>query len=158
MKPFKKLWKTFVNRETILYVVFGVCTTIINFVVAKLSYQYLPIPSPVALTAVSNVLAWLLAVIFAFITNKLFVFQSKSTKRSVLLYEILTFFAARLASLGVDLVGMILLVDVVHWNYDFSKILMNVLVIIINYVLSKRIIFKRANASPSTSEKQDKFD
>lgn len=126
----------------ILYIVFGVLTTILNVV----SYGLL---RPVihwnaqwdVLTA--NTIAWIISVAFAFITNKLFVFKSKSFAYEVFWRELSTFVGARLLSLGVDSAGMYLLVTVLVWNDWIAKIIMNVIVVIINYILSKLIIFKK---------------
>lgn len=133
-----------INRETILYVVFGVLTTVVSYVVGMLCYYTLPLtPESPMLNLLSNCISWVAAVTFAFITNKLFVFESKSWSARVLLHEIPTFLSARLLSLGVELLGMWLLVDCAHIWYGISKIVMNVLVILINYVLSKLVIFKK---------------
>jgi putative flippase GtrA len=138
MDKLRKLWKTFVNPETISYIIFGVLTTVINILVfnilnVQLHWDW----------AISNVLAWVFAVIFAFITNKLFVFQSKSFTLKLFLWECTTFFGARLLSLGVDMLGMWIMLDLCHIDSMISKVVVNVIVIIINYVLSKLIIFKK---------------
>lgn len=135
-----KLWKYFTSKEMILYIVFGVLTTLINIASFWLLHDlckwnlYL-----------SNFLAWILSVAFAFLTNKIWVFESKSFAPRVLTHEIITFVGARVLSLGVDMGGMALLVDVLHANAMFSKIAVNVLVIIINYLLSKCVVFKKKN-------------
>jgi len=91
----------------------------------------------------ANTVAWVLSVAFAFITNKLFVFQSKSFAAKLFWRELSTFVGARLLSLGVDSLGMLLMVNVLAWNDWLAKIIMNIIVIIMNYVLSKMIIFKK---------------
>ena len=91
----------------------------------------------------ATALAWLFAVLFAFVTNKLFVFASKSLKVSVILYELATFFACRIATGLVDVAIMWLAVDKMHWNAVLWKFLSNILVIILNYVASKLIIFTK---------------
>jgi putative flippase GtrA len=138
MEKLRKLWKTFVNPETISYLIFGVLTTVINIA----SFNILNVQLHWS-WQISNMLAWLIAVIFAFITNKLFVFQSKSFTLKLFLWELITFFGARLLSLGVDMLGMWILLDLLGVNSMIAKVLVNVLVIIINYVLSKLIIFKK---------------
>ena len=149
----QKLISLFLNKETILYLIFGVLTTVINFVVARLCYDRLPISSSAALIFTANTIAWVAAVIFAFITNKLFVFESKSMEHSLLIHEIVTFFSARLLSLGIDLLGMYLLVDVAGWDFTISKLIMNVIVIILNYVLSKLFIFNKTGSSDKLKSK-----
>ncbi len=138
MQKLSALWKKLVNPETVSYVVFGVLTTVINIVSFGLLHDRLMWPLIPA-----NVAAWLLSVIFAFLSNKLFVFRSKSFAARVVFREMISFFAARILSLGVDTGGMWLLVDVLDSNSWLAKIAMNVVVIVMNYVLSKLIIFKK---------------
>ena len=136
MEKLKKLWRFFTSPEMISYLIFGVLTTLVNVLLGGLLYDVLHWNLYVA-----NTLAWVAAVAFAFITNKLFVFQSKSFAPGILLRELATFMGARLLSLGVDTLGMGLLVDWLGWNFWLAKIIMNVIVVIINYLLSKLIIF-----------------
>ena len=122
----------------IFYIIFGVLTTIVNIAVFALLNSVLHWD-----WSVSNLLAWVIGVIFAFLTNKLFVFKSKSWEIKLVLREVASFTAARLLSLGVDMLGMWLLIDCWHANSLLSKVIMNVIVVIINYVFSKLIIFKK---------------
>lgn len=138
MDKLRVLWKKLVNPETISYVIFGVLTTVINIAVCGICYDKLHWN-----VVIANSFAWLIAVIFAFITNKLFVFKSKSFEAAIFWRELITFLLARLLSLGVDDLGMWLLVDVLFSNVYVAKVIMNVIVVIINYVLSKLIIFKK---------------
>lgn len=138
MDKIKKLWRFLTSRETMLYIVFGVLTTVINVAVCGLCYERLHWNILVA-----NIVAWVLSVAFAFVTNKLYVFQSKSFAASVLWRELAGFIGARLLSLAVDEYGMWLLVDAALWNVWVAKILVNVVVVVINYVLSKLVIFKK---------------
>ena len=138
MEKLKKLWRYFTTPEMILYLVFGVLTTVVNILVFGLCNRTLGWG-----WELSNLLAWLLAVIFAFATNKLVVFKSRSFAPKQFFWELLTFFAARLLSLGVDMAGMWLLVDILFADSMLAKIITNVFVIIINYVLSKLVIFKK---------------
>ncbi|MBC8534643.1 GtrA family protein [Yeguia hominis] len=137
MERLRTIFKKLVNRETILYVVFGVLTTLINLAVfalcSRLSIAW----------ELGNGIAWIVSVLFAFITNKLFVFESKSFRFGIFLRELLSFFAARLFSLAVEYAGLWLLIDVLGWKEMLAKILMNIVVIILNYLLSKLLIFKK---------------
>jgi putative flippase GtrA len=90
----------------------------------------------------STVIAWVLSVLFAYITNKLFVFESKSFDSHVLKKEIISFFGCRFFTGVMDVAIMYVAVDLVHSNSTLWKIASNMLVIIINYVASKLIIFK----------------
>lgn len=144
MDKLKKLWRFFTSAEMISYIVFGVLTTAVNVLSFGLLRSLLHWDLLVA-----NTIAWILSVAFAFITNKLYVFKSKSFEAILFRRELATFVGARLLSLGVDTLGMLLLVNVLIWNDWLAKIIMNVIVIIINYVLSKRIIFKDQTGSNS---------
>ncbi|MCI1981888.1 MAG: GtrA family protein [Oscillospiraceae bacterium] len=134
----QRAWRYFTTPEMILYIVFGVLTTVINVVVCGVFYYNLHWNILAA-----NAFAWVLSVAFAFITNKLYVFRSKSFAAEIFVRELVEFVAARLLSLGVDEAGMWLLVTVLIWNAWAAKILVNVAVVIINYVLSKLVIFKK---------------
>ena len=125
-------------RGLILYVVFGVLTTAINIAVYALCYRVLRLPN-----VPSNVIAWILAVLFAFVTNKLYVFESKSLERGTVMRELLSFVGARLATGLLDLAVMFVGVDLLHGPDLVFKVGSNVLVIILNYVLSKLIVFRK---------------
>lgn len=142
MDKLKALLRKVVNRETLLYLLFGALTTGVSYASALAFYNTLPFEGT-TLNMVSNVLSWILAVAFAFVTNKLYVFESKSWRRQVLLRELLTFVSARLLSLGLELLCMWLLVDCLGMAFAIAKLLANVLVILVNYVLSKWIIFTK---------------
>lgn len=131
-----------VSIEMLKYSLFGTGTALIDIGVYSLCYKYLPIKYA-WLTTASNVIAWVLATLFAFFTNKLFVFRSRGAGRRHFLYEFFTFFGARGLTLIMSLVLMLLLVDVLHANPYYSKIGANILVIILNYMVSKLIIFKK---------------
>lgn len=90
----------------------------------------------------STVIAWIAGVLFAFFTNKLFVFESKSWSPKVAAREFVEFVGARMLSLGVELAGMFVLVSVLDFHEFISKILISVAVVIINYAFSKLLIFK----------------
>ena len=104
---------------------------------------------------VSNTTAWVLAVLFAYATNKIFVFQSKTGSMKAALREFALFVGARAASYVVDMGGMLLLVNLLHVHNAVAKILTNILVVIINYFFSKWFIFNRDAKQPpeKTAEK-----
>lgn len=132
----KELWTKY--KSLVMYVIFGGLTTIVNMVSYYLSFNVLEIPN-----VPSTVIAWVLAVLFAFITNKLWVFDSKSFDSKTLLHEVPSFFGCRAATGVLDVAIMYLAVDLMHWNPTLWKLISNVLVIIINYVASKLVIFKK---------------
>lgn len=125
-------------REQILYVVFGGLTTLINMAAYWLLCDVLRVPN-----TPSVAIAWLLSVIFAFVTNKLFVFDSKATDKASLTREALSFFSCRALTGLMDLVIMYVAVDLLHGPNLVWKLISNVLVIIINYVASKLFIFRK---------------
>lgn len=128
-------------KSVIMYVVFGVCTTLVNWGAYYLCYSIIGISN-----VLSTVIAWILAVAFAFITNKLWVFNSKSFVGKTLIYEMWTFTAARLVTGVLDVGIMYLAVDVFNQNATLWKLISNVIVIILNYVLSKLIVFRKTNS------------
>lgn len=134
----KKLRDLYLKYKVqINYVVFGVVTTAVNVAVYYIFYNKLYVGN-----IASTIIAWLLSVITAYITNKIWVFESKSFKPAVLLKEMGSFFACRFLT-GVFDVGIMWLgVDLLHFNSTVIKILSNVIVIVLNYIVSKLIIFK----------------
>ena len=118
--------------EVISYLFFGVCTTLINFIVFFIASKFI-IPE------ISNLIAWFISVAFAFITNKIFVFKSRGFSWK----EITEFLGARILSLLIDEGLLIIMINIFSANALLSKFVINFLVIAINYVLSKFIIFKK---------------
>ena len=123
-------------KELLLYGIFGVLATIINIVAYWGLSRLLVMP-----TVPATVLAWLIAVIFAFWTNRTYVFRSKN---SAVLKEAAEFFSARIATGVLDVIIMYLFVDVLGFYDVWVKTVSNILVIILNYILSKFFIFKEA--------------
>lgn len=136
MKTFLKLTKKY--RSLIAYAVFGGLTTIVNIVAYSGCYNDLQFSN-----TLSNVIAWVLSVTFAYLTNKAWVFESRSWKWNVLRREITTFVSCRLATGIMDIVIMYLCVDVLGWPALLMKVVSNVLVIVLNYIFSKLVIFKK---------------
>lgn len=125
-------------KSIIAYLFFGVCTTAVNLIVYFLCARWINLS-----TGFSTVVAWLLAVIFAFLTNKVWVFESKSWERKLLIKELGSFFICRAASGVADLIIMLITVDILDWNELMMKLFSNTLVIILNYVASKLFVFKK---------------
>ena len=126
------------TKELMLYVVFGALTTVVSFGSYYICNTVLGIHY-----LASNIVSWILAVLFAYITNKLFVFESKGLCRKELLREFFAFIAARLVSLGMEELGLWLMIGALHWNENLAKLIMQVVVVIANYVFSKLFIFKK---------------
>ena len=152
MDKIKALFKKLVNKETVTYVIFGVLTTLVNLLVFK-GFDVLFKGKYYLFT---NTIAWIAAVAFAYVTNKLFVFESKSWKFDVIKKEIPSFLGARIASYFVEQAGLWIFVELLHFDekvFDFilvklsgkitAKLIIGVIVVVINYALSKFIIFSK---------------
>lgn len=128
-------------REVILYGFFGVLTTLVNWG----AYWFLADVAHVPYLA-STVIAQVLAILFAYVTNRKWVFESKAQGSKAIGAEMLRFFGARGAALLLDLGCMYVGVDLLHINDKLMKLLANVVVVITNYSLSKLFVFKAAQA------------
>lgn len=122
-------------KMPILYLIFGGLTTLLNIITYLFFYHILKLNN-----VPSNIIAWIVSVIFAFITNKIYVFESKSKS---LFYELTTFLACRLGTGVLDLGIMFVTVDILKWNDFIMKVISNVIVIVLNFIFSKLIIFKK---------------
>ena len=130
-----KIWN---NEELVSYLFVGVATTLVNYVVYYLATRIAGLDvMPGTWTA------WVVAVAFGYVANKAFVFHTHCENTRALLREAGSFFAMRLASLGIETVLMFLLVEMLHLNDLAMKLLVNIVVIILNYVFSKLFIFKK---------------
>ena len=125
-------------KEQILYLIFGLVTTVINFVVYWAMTRLINFDA-----YISNIVAWVGSVMFAFITNKFIVFNSivASTKKIVL--EIIGFIGARLFSLFAEMIIIYIGVSVLGANDLLVKLFTNIIVIALNYIFSKFLIFKK---------------
>ncbi len=140
------------QKEMLLYLIFGVLTTVVSI----FSFWLFGLFIPEELYLITNIISWVIAVVFAFITNKIFVFESKRWGKSELSSEIPKFLGARIFSLIIEELGLILFIDLLGFN-EFSKVIlgfnftgeliaktiMAFIVIVLNYFFSKFMIFKR---------------
>lgn len=124
-----------ITWEIVLYVIFGVLTTLINVLAYSLFYYLLKLPN-----TASTVVAWVLSVAFAYITNRIWVFESENENT---IRETLNFFLCRTATGILDLVIMYMGVDILLFEGTVIKIFSNIIVIILNYLASKLFIFKK---------------
>ena len=124
--------------DVLSYLFFGVLTTVVNYLI------YLPVYNFCGLSAaLSNMIAWVGAVIFAFLTNKPFVFHSHDWSAKTVVPELTKFVSCRVASGVLETVILFLTVDCLNWNGNIWKLVTQVLVIIINYVGSKLLVFRK---------------
>lgn len=163
-------------KEIILYVIFGVLSTVVNFVAFGIFNRFMD-------ALIANVIAWIFAVVFAYITNKLFVFESKSWAKDVFVKEAVSFAGARLFSLGVEEAGLIIMIKWLKLTPSLGvfaakcldltqkvginlpekiysalngemvvKIILAVVVVVLNYIFSKLIIFKKKESDKTTAK------
>lgn len=142
MKAVKKLISDLFSVEMLMYILFGIGTALIDNLTEIFLYNTLRFRSHSLLVVTANTVSFLLSVIFAFVTNKKFVFKTKSESRHHLRMEALKFFSARTLTFIMSLVGMVVLVDKLSLNNEISKFVVSVAVVILNYFFSKLIIFK----------------
>ena len=124
--------------DILAYLFFGVLTTVVNYLI------YLPCYNMLHLSAsVSNVIAWIFAVVFAYLTNKPFVFGSHDWSAKTVIPEFGKFVGGRVASGLMETVIIFLTVDLLHWDGNIMKLVTSVLVVILNYITSKFIAFRK---------------
>ena len=131
----KKIYSKY--KDVLAYLVFGVFTTLINIITYWLMAYKLP-----QIVMVSTIVAWVVAVFFAYITNRKWVFHSECDDIKGIVKEISAFFSCRLATGIVDWLCMFVFVDIIKINDIAIKTLANIVVIVLNYIASKLIIFK----------------
>jgi putative flippase GtrA len=126
------------NRwKLIIYGMFGIFTTASNYGIYLLCTRLLG-ATPMA----ANVVALITSKLVAFVTNKIWVFRSKSWKIGLLLHEFISFVLARLFTTAIDLAGFWILLNITSINDLIAKIIMNIVVIILNYFLSTMLVFR----------------
>ena len=124
--------------DVVSYLFFGVLTTVVNYLV------YLPLYNLLGISAaVSNIIAWVAAVAFAYVTNKPFVFKSHDWSMQTVLPELSKFVGCRAASGGLETALVFLTVDVCGWDGNIWKLIISVVVVILNYVSSKLLVFRK---------------
>lgn len=139
MEPLKKypLIAKLCTYEVITYLFCGVLTTLVNYI------SYFVVRALGGNVALSNTLAWIFAVLFAYFSNKILVFQSPSWSLSTIFKEFVPFIICRLLSFVFDMAFVLVTVEVLLWNEALAKIGSNVFVMIANYFASKFFIFKK---------------
>ena len=126
------------HREGMRYLVFGALSTVLNIVVFAICDRVAHLS-----TTISNTIAWIAAVLFAYVTNKIYVFNSKTAGIKDLAREIISFFSARIITLVIETAFLWVVIDKLGFNAIFMKIISNIIVIILNFVFSKIFIFKK---------------
>lgn len=124
--------------EVLSYLIFGVLTTVVNYLVYLPAYNLLGLSA-----ALSNAIAWVVAVAFAYLTNKPFVFKSYDWSAKTVIPELTKFVGCRVASGAAETLILLVSVDILHWDGNIWKFLTSVLVVILNYIGSKLVVFKK---------------
>ena len=132
----KKLWNVFVNRETITYIIAGVLTTLVNFLASYLGYDCLHWNENLV-----TAMAWVVAVVFAYVINKYWVFLEKNGEAVKEAAKFGKFIAGRLFTLAVEWLGIFLFVTTLKVPFWPVKLVLAVVVTILNYVISKVFVF-----------------
>ena len=124
--------------DIVSYLFFGVCTTIVNYLV------YIPCYNLLGMSAsVSNMVAWVVAVAFAYLTNKPFVFKSNDWSAATVVPELTKFVGCRIGSGVAETIVLFLAVDLLGWNGIIWKLVTQVMVTVMNYVASKLVVFRK---------------
>ena len=126
------------HYDVLAYLFFGVMTTVVNYLVYLPCYNLLNLGA-----AVSNVIAWVAAVAFAFLTNKPFVFKSHDWSAAVLWPELTKFVGCRVGSGLAETAIIFVAVDLLQGNGNLWKLVTSVLVVILNYFASKLLVFRK---------------
>ena len=136
--------KKFVNYETVSYIIVGVLTTLVDYIVFAIVNESLkPSFGTDRASFIATIVSWVAAVAFAYVTNKLAVFKNFNFRPKYLIKEIGSFFGARLISGVIVLIFMWVAVSVLSWNEYISKLISSAFNMVFNYVASKLFIFKK---------------
>jgi putative flippase GtrA len=133
MKKIFDLYKKY--EEVVKYLFFGVLTTLVNIIVYTICRKCFHI-----IYMVSKVIAWIVSVLFAYVTNRKYVFESKSDN---FVREVYDFYKYRVFSLLIELLIMYVFVEILSIDDMLSNIIVNVIVVILNYIFSKLFVFKK---------------
>ena len=140
IEKIEKLYNNY--KEIVNYLIIGVLTTVVSLVSFYLIRIFVFTNDSQFDIQLANVISWVLAVLFAFVTNKKYVFESKSTGYQKFL-EMIKFYVSRLTTLGVEMFVMWLLTSPLKVDDIISKIIVQFIIVILNYVFSKLFVFKK---------------
>lgn len=126
-------------KELINYLFFGVLTTVVSLVTYYLLVYTILDPNNSIELQIANIISWITCVTFAYITNRIYVFDSKNKN---ILTEMVKFYSSRLTTLFLDMLFMYIFVTKFNFNDKIIKIIVQIIIIILNYILSKLLVFK----------------
>lgn len=138
MNKIKELYLKY--KEIINYLIFGVLTTVVSLVTYYICVYTILDPDNAVQLQIANVISWIISVAFAYITNRKFVFESKEKNK---IKEASKFVTSRIATLLMDMAIMYVGVTVLRFNDKIMKLISQVVVIVMNYILSKILVFKK---------------
>lgn len=127
-------------KEIINYLIFGVLTTLVSLVTYYLLVYTILNPNKPIELQIANIISWITCVTFAYITNRKYVFNSKDKN---IFKEIIKFYSSRLSTLFIDMLIMFIFVTKLNFNDKIIKIIVQIIIIILNYILSKLLVFKK---------------
>lgn len=141
IKKAKKIYNK--HDEIINYLIVGVLTTVVSLVSFYIVRLFIFTSSTQLHIQIANIISWILSVLFAFITNKKYVFKS-SKKGKDKLKEMIKFYLSRLTTLVIDMLTMWILTSIIHINDKIAKLIVQVILVILNYIFSKLFVFKNS--------------
>ena len=138
MSKIKELYQKY--KEIINYLIFGVLTTVVSLVTYYICVYTILDPDNAVQLQIANVISWIISVAFAYITNRKFVFESKEKNK---IKEASKYVTSRIATLIMDMAIMYVGVTALKFNDKIMKLISQVVVIVMNYILSKILVFKK---------------
>jgi putative flippase GtrA len=136
LRVFEPLYRKY--KEVLLYLFFGVLTTVVSIV----SYAVFNVVFGIN-ELIANVLSWILAVLFAFFTNRIWVFSAPTKTAEEFFKQMATFASGRLVTLAIEELILLVFITILHFNSIVVKIVAQVVVIVLNYVISKLVVFRK---------------
>ena len=130
------------NEEIINYLIVGVLTTVVSLLVYYFCVFTFLDPNNSIQLQVANIISWIISVLFAYITNRKFVFKSKEEN---VIKEGLKFYSSRVVTLLIDMLFMFIFVSLLSFNDRIMKLIVQIIVIVLNYIISKFIVFIKKN-------------
>lgn len=131
------IWNKLSSRESVTYIICGVLTTAVDWITHRILWGL------GAEYQVSTAVSWAAAVLFAFVSNKLLVFQSYDRNPRRVWKEFVPFVACRAATFVITMAGMVVMVGILQWNEFLGKLVVSAVSLVLNYIPSKLFIFKK---------------
>lgn len=136
MRKLINLYKKY--EEIVNYLIMGGLTTLVSIIVYAMFTKLFHVNY-----MISNIISWIASVLFAYVTNKMFVFKTKCENKKKVLIEIYQFFKYRIFSFIIDILLMYVFVEIITFDDMVAKVIVQVVVIILNYIFSKLFVFKK---------------